>query len=359
MNTIASKARDLFNFRTDLLQAQTVDEILNSAENFEMDLKEVAEKILEGLKTDIEDMQIKSLRNVFTDFFNISQLRKIFINVFLAKEFEESSSKKEHWEKLKKIEEEICNHLQKHNSKSVFFCFGSYANGRINSKYSDLDFLVFLPHLKKSKDVEREMQILYSLKEIGFIFAKDLCDVEDCRNVIETGQGLVRLYGITINGVEVEFHIIGEKDAKNLSKIHHKSKVNRVRKVPEKTERRTSFTGKEADLLKNDSEVFHWLIKDGEFFRGFFIDAVIGGKIIYDNFNKLGNAVYLNCWRVSVKGYLYCNKIYKKEILLPIKKEFFDGFFLTFYYKDPNNYSQEKISHLEKMFYFSLGEILG
>ncbi len=356
------KITKLFQLRTELWSCNEPLRIFEVSKKYGINLRKIFQKVCDDIKPDPDDLGYFTEEEILENFSSFGDVKKVILNHFVSKNFPESLTIKEHFEKLQNIESKLIEHLTHEESKSVFFLFGSYANGVIKSKYSDLDFLVILPHLKEENEINDEIQKLKSVKKLGFIFSNELCSIEDCRPIMQKGDGLARLYGITSNGVEIEFHLIGEKDAQLMTKITP-NKIERIRPVQAKKEKRTSLTGKIANLPKNETDVKNYFIdENGEVYGGFFPDATLTSNMVYDNKQELGKKHYQNVWFGVVKAFLYNNKYAQKnnkgEYLIDVSDSLiFEKFLNTFFYKQKDYYSQEKYEFYQKMFFLTIGEI--
>jgi hypothetical protein len=278
--------------------------------------------------------------------------RKEIFNLYLGKNFPQSKDVAEHQRKLDMHVHRLQEHFVNHGSQMALSSFGSWATGRITNIYSDNDILGVL-----SNDV-RDIEAIETLEEAGFIVSKDLSNIEGLYQLQQTGRGLVRIYAMSKDGIETEFHILGERDAMDMHKINPGS-INRVIPVGEKQEMLFSFNGTKKSLLKPGDRVPNYVKHDGTVFRGFFPEAVLFSVDIFDP-KGVSEAIRRDVYKANVKAYLYHNNLYKKtelgfEIILDGVS--FKDFLSTCYPAQGKAFPPERYQEYEEYFYEALQSI--
>ncbi len=288
---------------------------------------------------------------------SLDKIRKDVFKTYFNKKFSKSESIEEHANNLDQKLNQLVEHLAMNGSESILFTFGSYANGKINGTHSDIDLISILPQKNNIKDIDREINIIKGLKDKGFIFSEELGPFDNLKPIIKNGKGLSRLYSMTTNAIEVEFHLFGLQDGFN---IHKKNEhIKRISPISPKSEIRTSFTGEKKPTPKPGDKVLNFFTDQNIHFKGFFPEALIGGKLIYDP-NHVGEKIVNKLWDYYIVRFIYYNQSYcikDGSILIDQSQISFPKFLNTFYYGNRNNYSPERLAEFERSYLNALGRL--
>jgi len=265
--------------------------------------------------------------------FQISpkEKNKEILNQFLKEKFKSDETKEQHKERLDRVSREIKELLD-----IPLINFGSYANG-ITSEHSDLDYLAIIPH-RALKSVDKLMNLEGKTSEF-LVLADQMNNVEHLEKIAVDGEGLSRLYTMGRSGLEVEFHVIGQKDAENMHKVSRPF-IQRLKPKQPKNELRTAFDGEKRELLKPADRVDNFIKDKGKVFKGFFPDMIITGEIVND-YQNIAQSLQNNMYEAELKAYIYHNGLYQ-DGKLPESVDF-DDFLKTMYYPDKEKYSKEKL----------------
>ncbi|HET9947091.1 MAG TPA: nucleotidyltransferase domain-containing protein [Patescibacteria group bacterium] len=275
--------------------------------------------------------------------------------------FPHSDSIESHWGRLNSALVSMVHHLTVEQSNATVWVFGSFAKGKINGTQSDLDYLVVLPKCETEEDIEREIGAIKGLQNsdaAGYVFSEELGPFDDLKPILREGQGLTRLYAMTEDGIEVEFHVIGIDDAMRMHKTDP-GYIQRIKPVVPKDELRVSMTGVRRSLPKADDRVHNFIMDDGEMFVGFFPDAIIRGHQMYDPLG-VAHKVSEQMWKAYVSTFLYRNNAFKSsgdEFSIDLEEAPFSKFLGTLYYGDPTDYHERNLSALERRYYNTVAKI--
>ena len=290
-----------------------------------------------------------TVQNV-TDFFQFKgnmrsvdmpdNLKKQKYTKMLVDLFPQSRNINHHHVKLNQAISKLVSYFDRRNSRSIIWVGGSYPKGKIKSTHTDLDFYIALPHLPNEDDRLTELQIIKDIRNMGFLISEAISPFTELLPVLKTGRGLARLSGFTADGIELDFHFLGIKDAEEL---HYAKAIRRVRSVIPYPEWRVSYTGKKQLIVKPSEIVLNWFHYKGEVVKGFYMDNLAPlGKLTYDP-KGLGTLVSRNVWHAVVVNYVGNNE-----------KVSFTGFLKSLYYQYKHEYSNEKLAELE----YKYGEAL-
>ncbi len=271
---------------------------------------------------------------------------KEILNNYLSENFGHRT-KEEQKEKLDAIFKDLKITLK--NIPSIVF--GSYANG-VTSNHSDLDFLIIIP--------QGELQVIEKLKNLKvknklLNYADKMNNYADLEEITHKGEGLSRLYTLSEAGIEVEFHIIGQKDAEKMGKVSA-PEIKRLKKVKPKLEQRTSFDGEQRCIEKPANSVPNFLINEGKMFKGFFPDMIITGDLVGDK-DKIAHNLQEKIYLAEVKAFLYYNKLIlntKSGYQVNYPKINFEDFLKTMFYSDKTRYSQDKLALMNIKFWIAI-----
>ncbi len=328
-NITQNKVTQLFNVRTAIWGAEDIDSLIDICDQFNISSPNEPE---------------------------INQkIKKQIFNSYFEQNFPTSQDIKEHETKLNNSLNELIKHFTFNQSNSIFITFGSFANGKISSPHSDIDFIVILPKMKTDDEVNEEIYKIESLKERGFVFSEELGPFENLKPILKTGKGLTRLYSMTEEGLETEYHLIGIDDAHSLN-LRRKS-IERVAPTSPKVEIRISFTGERKGLIKPTNCVQNFVEEDGEMYKGFFTDNVATGDIIYDK-NLVGEKIREKLWMTILKRFIYFNCAYdKRNRIINFEKINFEKFLNTLYHFKKEDYSPQRLAELERHYYLHLSRL--
>lgn len=262
---------------------------LRTAKNSE-EVKEVCE----SFGVDFSDLEISGHPYIS---------RKSILEKYIASRFPQSSSEKEQQEKIDKNVEKLTTYLENKKAKSIVWVGGSYGTGKVQGINSDLDVFAGLPKLSNQEDREKEADIFQSMSNIGFVIP-DSEPFQDIATSLESGRGLVRLSGMTEDGVGIDFHGIGMLDLQDIEKISP-GFVERISPTETYEEERTSFTGSRGIIPKGGKKIDHYQKIGPEVFKGFYPDnfSVIG-ELVYDP-EGIGSKIEVRVWMGLVKGFLH------------------------------------------------------
>lgn len=236
-------------------------------------------------------------------FSDVSSAKKALAIKYLTETFGLQKDLETHRKDLVNARKAIVNHFQDKGSGCIVSVFGSHSNGKVNSLLSDIDFLVIVPEDPKEADIIRE------LTAAGVVFGT-ASQLDDLTVVAASGDKLCRLYGMTISGVPVEFHVVGERAFKGLPNNSSRG-TERVTPVGEKTELRVAYDGHRQKLPKPGNFVPNFSAeKDGRVYRGFFVNGVISSQILYDGFEAQGRGdagfnLFARIWEKDLGALLY------------------------------------------------------
>lgn len=312
---------------------------------------------------EVAQAHLVSLPEEYASFRDISSLKKVVLSQWYRENIF-SGSREEYEQRMQSSFGEVIDFFSKNNFFLNLHLFGSYSCGKINGIGSDLDFMIVLPEIKNK--FFQELEGFRHINKI-LILSNTLCSLEDLVPIYQTGSGLARLYGFSRRGIEVEFHIIGIKDACGLTKIYP-GIIRRVREVSPKPELRTSFTGKRSYLPKDSWDVVNYIpSNDGDFYIGFFPLHIATSDIVYkgipDNNQQKEPDYQREAFLGLVKGFLYHNGAYVRDEnneIIGIRASFFNSFerfFKIFYYPDFERYTPDKIEEFRKRYLEAISEI--
>lgn len=306
-----------------------------------------------NLRTDLwRASDEESLKEVAGRFGLPPGTPKQILGAFFENNFPASQDRGEHFQKMRVCEGQIRQLFQDRAKETGLIVFGSYSLGVINGPHSDLDYMAIL-----GKRLE-DLAVFEQLEQAGIIVSSELSGIQEMGQIVETGRGLARVYAVSEDGVEVEFHVLGQQDALDIHKLSP-GFIKRVRAVPPKMEVRMSFRGQRREVPKNSDIVEHYMFRNGEYLRGFFPDAMIMGTILHDP-NGITEEVMRNVWYSSVKGYLYHNGIIQKQddgsYGIDLKRVNLDDFMET---TMPQNktFSPERYETCQQLFYATLKKL--
>lgn len=278
---------------------------------------------------------------------------KILLESFLLQSYPHASTLDEHARGIRDAEQRICNYLRSQGSRSGVLGFGSHAIGRINSYLSDFDGIIVLPA------DPREATIMRGLTEAGIVFSDKLTHFEDLDKIAETGRGLARLYGMSEQGIETEFHVLGAESFRNLASISP-GHVLRVRPVDDKMELRVSLTGEKRFLPKPGDRVSNFGKHDGQVFRGFFNDALLKSVIVYDGTETLAQTCSLIRQR-NIGAVLYHNDhlspLPSGRVAVIADKLDFSVVRGTFFSSEPEQFAPWRLNQLSEQFERDVGDM--
>jgi predicted nucleotidyltransferase len=274
--------------------------------------------------------------------------KKDILTAWLNKYLPNNQSKLERFQAMSEEIVRLRHGLENIGANSAFMVFGSMAKGVINSEYSDLDILAAISPKKEEYDK------LSSFLHNNFIIASSVAPVEDLRPLMAKSDGLARLYTMTKEGIETEFHFLGEE---NVIKMHQlkPGKVERVRPVNSKKERLSNFTGGSAYFDKPEDCVYHYCHNNNGYFRGFFPEVMLFGQIIYDPEKKLSRAMQ-DIWLANTKAFLYHNGYLNRNGCFTIDSSMFtfENFLNTCLPESEQCFSEEAYREIENRFRDSL-----
>jgi len=279
--------------------------------------------------------------------------KKDVLRAYLESRFPISKSKLEHHEKLDMQVSKLVDHFARYGSQLGLLVFGSYARGVINGVFSDLDFIIV-----GSENVN-DAEALANLSEAGIMVSEELSPVSDLLPIFESGRGLGRIYAMNSDGIEIEFHVLGKKDALQVHSITP-GYIKRIREVPPKLEKRSTYDGHFEYVPKPADRVYHRFSEQGRVYRGFFPDVLTLGINVYDPSGTLAEVQEL-AWRENVKYFLYQNKCFQKlghrkvDIVLP--ENAFDSFIQTYYTHEELVLTPERYKQLRDFFYTTVNLI--
>jgi predicted nucleotidyltransferase len=264
------------------------------------------------------------------------ETNKEILNQYLKEKFLSEDNVHEHKERLEKVSREIAERLK----NIPLINFGSHANG-VTGEVSDLDYLIIIPS-RDLKSVDRLFEMENKTSEF-LVLADEMNNKKDLEQIAINGEGLSRFYTMGRSGLEVEFHVIGQKDAENM----HKASSPNIQRITQKTpkhELRTAFDGEKREILKPEDRVDNYIKDKGKIFKGFFPDMIITGDVICDN-NDIAKNLQSNIYEAELKAFLYHNDLYENGEL-PESVDF-DKFLKTMYYTDEKKYSPDKLKLIQ------------
>ncbi|OGK66424.1 hypothetical protein A2313_04130 [Candidatus Roizmanbacteria bacterium RIFOXYB2_FULL_41_10] len=278
--------------------------------------------------------------------------KKAILLAYLERHFPHSANNGEHFLKMKAQAETLHRHFAEITTDTCIYLFGSYSIGTINGTHSDLDLIAGLG------SNPNDLVAFEQLERAGVIYSPELSCLDRMQSIVESGHGLARVYGVSEQGVEVEFHVLGRHDLAAIHKLKP-GFVTRVVPVPPKEETRISFTGAIMNLPKDSTTVNHYLSNQGEYYRGFFPDAMIMSTLVLDSKGK-GQEALDNVWFASVKAYLYHNGYLKKTsqgIVIDIQRANFDEFLCTVM-PQKRAFTPERYQTMSRSYHQALNEIV-
>ena len=281
---------------------------------------------------------------------NLKEAKKYILAEFYFRTYPHADSLEQHRAVIQRIERRIVEHLT--GSKTCLIAFGSHACGRINSFLSDFDGIIVID---KDKD---SAQSVRSLSEAGLVFSSHTY-LSDLDEIAKNGRGLARLYAMSDEGVEVEFHAIGYQDVREITHLRP-GYIHRVRNVPEKNELRVSFNGSQEVLLKSADRVLNYQVRGSEVYRGFFPDAICKGELKYsgiEGFERVRNHILKKNIGAALIHQGAISKLPNGRLILKGEMATFDAYMKTFYNSGRGNYSDQKWEHLEREFFSMLTEM--
>jgi hypothetical protein len=232
--------------------------------------------------------------------------RKEILIAWLQRHIPNQRSVEEHRQAIYQTVTKLRDEMQKLQIKSSFMLIGSAATDRIRHSYSDLDIVTVVP-----RDQE-EIGGLRQFFDENFVVSRALSPREDIEKIVEKETGLARVYAFTSEtGIESEFHLIGMQDALRLHCINP-GEILRLKPTEPKIERLNGFAGGSIDTLKLPDRVFNYVQREGKYFRGFFPDAMLLGRIIHDPSGVM-EKVLRNIWAANVRAFLYHNNLINKN----------------------------------------------
>lgn len=236
---------------------------------------------------------------------------------------------------------ELHGALTEAESNAIIFSMGSYAKGKLNNGFSDLDLVIIL-----DTDDEEEMDKWQQgalLSEAG-IHALPIPN-QDWEK-FRTGEGdLLRIFGGDDDFNEIEAHVLSLRAARALPSIYP-GKIERVVPKGASVEHRTAFDG-HVELLPKPGDVVHSFTEfEGRVYRGFYPEALLVAQTLYDPADK-GRDIVEGVWYSNLKAFLHHQGGYEYDEtgkVIGIKDEFKDPelFISTLYYKNPEDYSFER-----------------
>jgi hypothetical protein len=231
--------------------------------------------------------------------------KKRILQAFQERHFPYSANNGEHFKKMRNCAKNLKDFFLQTTEDTSVFVFGSYSIGTINGRHSDLDYLIGLG------SSPQDLVAFEQLSQAGIIHSPKLSQIKELYNIIDTGTGLGRIYAVSNDGVEVEFHILGSEDMRQMHKLKP-GFVERIIPVNSKNEARASFKGQVANLPKNETIVKHYFQDSENFYSGFFPDAMIMSSLVCDPKGK-GQETLDQVWFASVKAYLYHTGFLRKN----------------------------------------------
>lgn len=280
---------------------------------------------------------------------NTRQNQQKIFRLYLDEEFPRLIKDEDTHLRLEEIVKNIQQYFVAVNSNMVCTIFGSYAKGKTNP-YSDLDFLLFAG--EGNIDPEVELRNLQGLREMGCVFSEDLSSFRHALEVIKTGKGLARLYGLTQDHIEIESHILGIKDAFSLPSINA-HRVERVIPVEPKFETRSSLKGRTNAIRKPGDFVPSFFDDGGELYVGFFPAVILISDIVHDYQNR-GEQISQIIWRALVKAFAYHNDAYVRtssgKLGISLNGMYFEDFLKIASSGESTSYSDKKLLSLKQKF---------
>jgi hypothetical protein len=272
---------------------------------------------------------------------------KELIQYYHGLHFRHANTLDEHRLVLDTITQSLADHFSRYGSRSILYCFGSYAMGKIRSFLSDFDGILFLDQH------QRELDLLSDLGEIGLLFPASLNNLDDIRAVIATGRGVARLFGMSTSGVEVEFHVIGTLDRARLLSISP-GFLRRVRPVPGKYENYVSNTGIELKIWKDSERIWNYVRHEGEVCRGFYSQNLLESQVVYDGVPPIGAKFLQLNFEKAVGAYLYHNGLLirnqRGELSGEVGDAEFDAFMRTIFDRSPARFSPQRLGEMRDRF---------
>jgi len=238
--------------------------------------------------------------------------------------------------------------LEEHQIGSSFMLFGSAALGNVNQPFSDLDMLAIV------KPEQSEFNRIRRMLQENFVISEAMAPATDIAELTVNPQGLARVYAVTRTGVEAEFHMLGQQDAQSLHTLSP-GYIRRVRPVAPKPERLSGFAGGSVSVLKPSDRVPNYYRQEGRYFRGFFPEAILFGRILHDPDGKMG-VVLQNIWEANLKAFLYHNNLIHSNGRLTVDRSTFgfEDFLRTCSSIEDQQISPEFYSVIENRFTTSL-----
>ncbi|HET9947070.1 MAG TPA: nucleotidyltransferase domain-containing protein [Patescibacteria group bacterium] len=285
-------------------------------------------------------------------------LRKDLFNRYAQEYFPQSESIEAHNAKLHTRLNSVVQHLAFGQSDAVLYTVGSFAKGKINGTQSDLDFVMVLPEMTDTDAQQREIDLITQLQDKGIIFSQELGPFEDLRQILSTGRGLARMYAMTEDGLEVEFHVLGIHDMQDMPRPQP-GFIRRVREVPAKFEQGHSFTGRRDKIFKPSDRVYNYVQQNGETFVSFYPSLLVWGSPIYDPSGD-GKRMLDGLMQAYVKAFIYHNDGYQTingERVIDFSKIPFDRFLATLYYHQREDYAPANLSELERRYVATVGQV--
>lgn len=227
------------------------------------------------------------------------------------------------------------------DSTAIVFSMGSYAKGKLNNGFSDLDMIVVI-----DTDDQEEVERWRSGSILSEAGIDEVPQDPENWDKFEQGEGdLLRVFGGDEDYNEIELHVLSLRAATDIHKLYP-GKIKRISSREPIVEQRTSFDGHRTLLPKPADVVPHYTAHEDRVYRGFFPETIMTAHTIYDPESQ-GSRIVEEVWYSNLKAFLYHNEGYETDDqgnIVGIKDEFRDAkkHISTLYYGSDEDYSVDR-----------------
>lgn len=281
---------------------------------------------------------------------------KDLFNQYYERNYRTSTSPSEQFTRLQAISNKIIQAAKQSSFMGSILEFGSYGSLGVVNRHSDLDYIIIMNRTVTGEDVKR-----FAVQVEQLLTFSSNSSWSDLGKISTNNQtGLCRLYALDDQAVEVEFHIIGENDARTLGYLQP-NRIERVRPGRPKTEKRKTILGRSIQTLKPADHVLNHFWQEGELVKGFFPEQFLLADIKYDP-TKVATTAQKAVWYSVLKSYAYYIGAITRDNQrsgwnFDVDRISFESFISTLYYSEKRHYSRHRLEVFEQSYYVALNKL--
>lgn len=225
---------------------------------------ESARKMIEKHSVQVDIGQLGSIEPV--------KIRKALVKAYADQWIPSVKSEGDRFELLTEQVRSLSGFLNLNNFKGALWVGGSFANGKPNGKYSDLDLYFGLNDQRNEDDVWR---VLGGMDAVGIVLSEKVKAKRHVDKVVRSGEGIARVNAMTTRGVDVDIHCLGKIDLQRMTNLYP-GEIARLEEVEPYVQMRTDFIGQKREV-KVDSKYIENYFAEGVPVKGIYLDNLSAG----------------------------------------------------------------------------------